>query len=409
VTKKLLWAAVLIAILIVGGIAGYKKLYPKPQTQVLETGRVEKGNVRGVLVETGIIKSQVGAVVKIGARATGRLDKMLVKVGDRVKAGQFIAQIDDREVLKAIDQQKAALRVAQNTLAQVEMTYPQKIAEAEANLNYARIARDRQQELIKKEYTTRDSLDRAENQLQAAQAVLTRLREEFVSQESISKSTIQEIMAQLRQQEIRLSYTRIYSPLAGIVSDVTAQEGETVVAGLQVANLVTVLDPTRLEMWVYIDETDIGRAKKEQKVEYTVDTYPNRTFVGTIERINPQPVVKDNIVYYLATVKVSTEDASFLRPEMTTHAKIIMTEKVDVLTVPNAAIKFEKGRQIAYVATKGAQSVKKVELKLGVRGEERTEVLSGVSEGTELATKLVLPVASASQNGAMKNPHGSKP
>jgi RND family efflux transporter MFP subunit len=409
VKKKLVWAAVLIAILIAGGIAGYKKLYPKPQTQVLETGKVEKGNIRGVLIETGIIKSQVGAVVKIGARATGRLDKMLVRVGDRVKAGQFIAQIDDREILRAIDQQQASLRVAQSTLAQVQVTYPQKIAEAEANLNYARIAWERQQELIKKEYTTQDSLDRAENQFQAAQAVLKRLREEFVTQENITGATIKEITAQLQQQEIRLSYTRIYSPLSGIVADVTAQEGETVVAGLQVANLVTVLDPARLEMWVYIDETDIGRAKKGQKVEYTVDTYPNRTFLGTIERINPQPVVKDNIVYYLATVKVPAADAAFLRPEMTTHAKIIMTEKTDVLTVPNAAIKFEKGRQIAYEATKGSPTVKKVELKLGVRGEERTEVISGVSAGTELATKLVLPVASSSQNGAKKNPHGSKP
>ena len=384
--KKLLWAAVLAAILIAAGIAGYKKLYPKTQTQVLETGRVEKGDIRGVLVETGIIKSQVGAVVKIGARATGRLDKMLVKVGDRVKAGQFIAQIDNRETLKAIEQQKAALRVAQDTLLQIQMTYPQKITEAEANLSYARIAYERQQELIKKEYTTKDSLDKAQNQFRAADAVLKRLGEEFIAQENITKSTIHEITAQLEQQEIRLSYTRIYSPISGIVADVTAQEGETIVAGLQVANLVTVLDPTRLEMWTYIDETDIGRAKKGQKVEYTVDTYTNRTFSGSIERINPQPVVKDNIVYYLATVKVSPEDAAFLRPEMTTHVRIILIEKSDVLTVPNAAIKFEKGRQIAYVATKGSQSVTKVELKLVIRGEERTEVLSGASEVTELAT-----------------------
>jgi multidrug efflux pump subunit AcrA (membrane-fusion protein) len=79
-----------------------------------------------------------------------------------------------------------------------------------------------------------------------------------------------------------------------------------------------------------------------------------------------------------------------------------------VLTVPNAAIKFEKGRQIAYVAKKGSQSVQKVELKLGIRGEERTEILSGLAEGSELATKLVLPVAAGS-SGAMKNTHGKKP
>jgi len=407
VKKKLLWAVVLIAILSAGGFAGYKKLYPEPQTQVLETGRVEKGNIRGVLVETGIIKSQVGAVVKIGARATGRLDKMLVKVGDRVKAGQFIAKIDDRETLKAIEQQKAALRAAQSTLAQTKLTYPQKIKEAEANWSYARIAYERQQELLKREYTTKDALDRAQNQSLAAEAVLQRLKEEFVTQEQIANSTIKEITAQIEQQEIRLSYTRIYSPLSGIVADVTGQEGETIVAGLQVANLVTVLDPTRLEMWTYIDETDVGRAKNGQVVEYTVDTFPDRTFKSSIERINPQPVVKDNIVYYLATVKVSPADAAFLRPEMTTHVKIVLNEKSDVLTVPNAAIKFEKGRQIAYKAQKGSHSVQKVQLKLGIRGEERTEVLAGVAEGTELATKLVLPIAP--RNGTVKNASGSRP
>jgi multidrug efflux pump subunit AcrA (membrane-fusion protein) len=97
---------------------------------------------------------------------------------------------------------------------------------------------------------------------------------------------------------------------------------------------------------------------------------------------------------------------------MTTHVKIILSEKSDVLTVPNAAIKFEKGRQIAYLAKKGSQSVQKVELKLGIRGEDRTEVLSGLAEGSELATKLVLPAASAASgkgSGAMKSPHGKKP
>jgi len=407
VKKKLLWAIVFIAILLIAGIVGYRKLYPKPEIQVLETGRVERRDIRAVLVETGIIKSQVGAVVKIGARATGRLDKMLVKVGDRVKAGQFIAQIDDRETLKAIEQQKAALKAAQVTLEQIRLTYPQKIAEAQSNLNYARLAYERQKELIKKEYTTQDALDKAENQLRSADAVLKRLKDEFVTQERITRETIKEIEAQLEQHQIRLSYTRIYSTISGIVADVTAQEGETIVAGLQVANLVTVLDPTRLEMWTYIDETDIGRARKGQKVEYTVDTYPDRTFRGTIERIDPQPVVKDNIVYYLATAKVSPEDAMLLKPEMTTHVRIILTEKSGVLTIPNAAIKFEKGRQIAYVAKKGSHSVRKIELKLGIRGEDRTEVISGVSEGTELATKLILPAEM--NTGKNRNPHGSRP
>ena len=405
--KKIILIALLIVAHIVGGTFVYKKFFKKPEIRVLETGRVERGDIRSVLVETGIIKSQVGAVVKIGARATGRVDKMHVKVGDRVRAGQLIARIDDRETVKNIDQQKAALQVATSTLAQITLTYPERIREAEANFTYARLVREREKALIQKEYTTQDALEKAESQFQAAEATLKRLKDEFATQEKITAATIRETRAQLEQQEIRLTYTRIYSPIPGIISDVTAQEGETIVAGLQVANLVTVLDPTRLEMWIYIDETDIGRAKMDQKVEYTVDTYPERTFSGTIEKINPQPVVKENIVYYLSTVKVSPEDARFLRPEMTTHVKIVTTEKTGVLTVPNAAIKFEKGRQIAYRVVKGPEKVEKAELKLGIRGEDRTEILSGVTEGTELATKLVLPTAPEIE--AKKSANGKRP
>ena len=405
--KRIIVVALLVVAHLVGGGFAYKKFFTKPEIRVLETGRVEKGDIRGVLVETGIIKSQVGAVVKIGARATGKVDKMHVKVGDRVKAGQLIAQIDDRETQKTIDQQKAALQAAESTLSQIQLTYPEKIREAEANFTYARLTFEREKALIRKEYTTKDALDKAASQFQAADAILKRLKDEFATQQKITAATIQEIRALLEQQEIRLTYTRIYSPIPGIISDVTAQEGETIVAGLQVANLVTVLDPSRLEMWIYIDETDIGRAKTGQKVEYTVDTYPERTFTGTIEKINPQPVVKENIVYYLSTVKVSPEDAGFLRPEMTTHVKIVTIEKSGVLTVPNAAVKFEKGRQIAYRVVQGPNKVEKAELKLGIRGEDRTEILSGVPEGTELATKLVLPTAPEVE--AKKSANGKRP
>jgi multidrug efflux pump subunit AcrA (membrane-fusion protein) len=406
VKKKIVIIVLIIAVVAAGGAFVYKKFFTTPETRVLETGRVERGDIRGVLVGTGIIKSQVGAVVKIGARATGKVVRMHVKVGDPVTEGQLIAMIDDREILKGIEQQKAALQVAKSTFAQITLTYPERIREAEANFTYARLVWEREKELIKKEYTSKDSLEKAESQFRAAEAVLKRLRDESVTQQKITEATIGEIRAQLEQQEVRLTYTRIHSPITGIISDVTAQEGETIVAGLQVANLVTVLDPTRLEMWIYIDETDIGRAKPGQRCEYTVDTYPEQTFTGVITKIYPQPVVKENIVYYLSIVKVSAGDARYLRPEMTTHVKIVTTEKTGVLTVPNAAVKFEKGRQIAYKTVKGPKKVEKVELKLGIRGEERTEILSGVPEGTELATKLVLPTAPEGE--AKTNADGKK-
>lgn len=387
---------IIALVLVAGGILLYRGL-TKSTTKVLETAKVMKGSLRGVIVETGIIKPQVGAVVKIGARATGTIMKMNVKIGDKVRNGQLIALIDDREIQKAIDQQKASLISAENMLRQVEQTYPERIREAGANYEYARITFERETELLKHEYTTKDAVDRARSQFEAAEANWKKLRSEYGTQTEIAKANIEDIDAQLRQQETRLTYTRIYSPIDGLVSDVTAQEGETIVAGLQVANLVTVLDPTRLEMWIYVDETDIGKVRIGQPVEYYVDTFPEKLFNGTIEKIYPQPVVKENIVYYLAIVRVSKGDSTFLKPEMTTHIKIIFSEEQNILIAPNASIKFERGKQVVYKVT-GPDKVQRVDVRTGIRGEDNTEIISGVSEGDVLATKLILPVSSKPAN-----------
>ncbi|MGE5239995.1 MAG: efflux RND transporter periplasmic adaptor subunit [Chloroflexota bacterium] len=399
--KKSLLLLIVVAAVAAGGFFIYKTYFTKPETKVIETAKVQQGSIRGVIVETGIIKPQVGAVVKIGARATGTIMSMKVKIGDRVKAGQLIALIDDREILKAIDQQRASVAASQNTLRQIELTYPQRIAEAQANYDYAKVNYEREKQLLTQEYTTKDSVDRARSQFEAAEATLARLREEFETQPKIVQANINEATAQLQQQETRLTYTRIYAPIEGMVSDVTAQEGETIVAGLQVANLVTVLDTTLLEMWIYVDETDIGRVKVGQQVEYYVDTFPSKIFRGTIEKVYPQPVVKDNIVYYLAIVKISREDAGSLRPEMTTHVKVIFAEKTDILIVPNGAVKFEKGKEVAYKVV-GRHKVEKADLKLGIRGEENTEVLSGLKDGDEVATKLILPVVTQPEEARRK-------
>ena len=388
--KKIL-PIIIVVVIISVGLFVYKKFISKPSIKVLETAIVEKGSIRGVIVETGIIKPQVGAQVKIGARATGEIIKMNVEVGDRVRKGQLIALIDEREIRKAIEQQKAALTAEENKLLQVELTYPERIKEARANYDYAKINFERETGLLKHEYTTKDAVDKAKSQFEAAEANLKRLQDEYETQLKIAKATIEDNKAQLKQQEIRLTYTKIYSPIDGIVSDVTAQEGETIVTGLQVANLVTVIDPLLLEMWIYVDETDIGRVKLGQQVEYNVDTFPEKLFHGSIEKIYPQPVVKDNIVYYLAIVKIIREDASFLKPEMTTHIKIIFDEKNNILTAPNAAIKFERGKQVIYKVI-GPNNIQKIELKTGIRGEDKTEIISGVKDGDVVATKLILPV-----------------
>ncbi|MBF0555816.1 MAG: efflux RND transporter periplasmic adaptor subunit [Nitrospirae bacterium] len=195
----------------------------------------------------------------------------------------------------------------------------------------------------------------------------------------------------IEKAQIRLSYTSIVSPIDGVVSEIQGQAGETVVTGLQVANLVTVMIPDKLEMWIYVDESDIGTIKKGLDVLYTVDTYPDKVYKGLISRVDPHPFVKDNIVYYQAIVSISPEDAKTVRPEMTTHVRVITQRKSHVLAVPNGAVKFENGKHVAYKILPGGK-VEKTPVKVGIKGEDKTEILSGLAEGDEAAVKLVINV-----------------
>jgi multidrug resistance efflux pump len=404
--RKFVYLVLLIALL-AGGYRGYffikQKYFSKSKIQALQTAQVELSAIRELIVETGIIKPQVGAEVKIGARATGVITRLYVKIGDKVKKEQLIAQIDDREIQESIKQLKASLQLEQDKLRKLNLVEPKRIQEAREDVSSIRATFDlaaqeleRQSELLKKGFTTKSELDRAESDykksfalLKRAEKITNRMEEEFLREQEVIERQIKVAQATIEKEMVKLSYTMIYSPIDGIVSDVTAEEGETLVTGLQVANLVTIIAPEKLEMWVYIDETDIGRVKEGMAVEYTVDTYADKTFKGIINRIRPQPEIKAEIVYYLGIVEMSLSDAAFLRPEMTTYVKIIISHKDNVLAVPNGALKYEEKKQIVYQVV-GGEIIKKT-VEVGIRGEYLTEIVSGLDEGASVATKLLIP------------------
>jgi RND family efflux transporter MFP subunit len=325
---------------------------------------VKKGDITNFTEQTGILKAQVGAIVKVGTRATGTLMFMKYQIGDSVKKGELIAQIDDREIVANI----------RNAEAQV-LEQKRDIEVKEATLLYNKINYDRELRLLEKEFTTKDGVDKAKRELDVAVASL-----------ELTRARLRQAEERLRQLQITLSYTKIYAPISGYVSAVTTQQGETVVSGLAATSLVTVIDPTKLEMWIYVDETDVGRVKPGQKVLYWVDAYRDKRFFGTISLIYPQPEIKDNVVYYLAIVKINPKDAGVLRPEMTTHARIVIEEKKDVLVVPNNAVRFEGGKNVVYLKAGSKEELR--EVKPGIRDDRYTEILAGLSEGET----IVIPV-----------------
>ena len=324
------------------------------EVTIIATAPVERGSVKQVLEATGIIKAQVGAQVKIGARATGVLENVPVKVGDRVAAGDLVAEIDARELEARIEEAEARYRLAQ--------------AKAERSSKDLK----RKQELVAQELETQSNLDQA--------------LEDF----RVTRAEAQAAKASLDILTVQLSYYSIFSPIDGVVSQVAANEGETVVSGLQVSNLITVLSPEKLELWVYVDETDVGQTREGQPVEYWVDAYPGRIFEGRVNEIYPEPEIRDNIVYYRALVRIDPEHAVVLRPEMTTQCRIVVEEIKDVLTLPNAALKWVGDRQVVFMRGPDGKAVE-ADVELGLAGLDRTQILSGLDEGDEVAVQLVIP------------------
>lgn len=367
---------------------------------ILEVTEVKRGKITAFAEETGIVKTQVGALIKVGTRATGELVYLPYQVGDYVKKGELLAEIDDREFKANLKKAKAQFQSAQANLSLIEETYPLKIKEQEARLMAAKARYEyaiedlrREEELLKKEFTTQDAVDMAKREKDVASAeyqweqrILSRLKEEYKREKELALARISEERANVKSWETILSYTKIFAPISGYIAQVSTQQGETVVAGLTAPNLITILDPTKLEVWIYVDETDIGRVKPGNEVIYYVDAYPDKMFKGNVATIYPEPEIKEEIVYYLAILKVRPEDTRFIRPQMTVHAKVITDIKKDALLVSNQAIKFEEGRPIVYKID--GKKVIPTPIDIGLRGENESEVISGLKEGDNIAIKF---------------------
>ncbi|ADU97097.1 efflux transporter, RND family, MFP subunit [Thermovibrio ammonificans HB-1] len=409
--KKFLAALIVLALLAAAVVAikGRKGQELVP----VQVVTVKKGEVRKEIEATGIIKPQVGAEIKVGARISGTVVKENVKVGDFVKKGDLIAVIDNREL-------KEALKRARANLEEIKRSYPERIArqkflvesaktqlkQAEAKLkaeeeNY-RVKKwkfERQKELLSIGYTTpekfkeaKQALALAESNLKAAkegvkqalynlkaqEAELKRLKAEF--QENLKKAE-----ADLKQAQIRYSYSYIYAPMSGIISFVSTQKGETVVAGLNAPQFVTILDPKRLENWIYVDETEIGKVKKGMPVEFTVDAYPGKVFKGKVVEIYPKPKILNNVVYYIVVAR-GFKNVELLRPEMTTHNTVIAGVRKGVLVVPNAAVKWKNGHYVVYKVVGG--KVVEVPVKVGWSDENYTQIVEGLKEGDKVALSV---------------------
>jgi len=319
----------------------------------IEAVRVARRDIGTSVRATGVIKPMVGAEVKVGSRASGVVARLPVRIGDSVTKGQLLAELDARELIARRDQAAAAL------------------ASARAQLAYAVTDLARKRELNAGQLIATGDLDLAERA------------------HAVAEQQCAEAAANLAYARVQLAYARITAPISGVVGSISTQEGETVSASLAAPTFVTLIDLGRLEVWAYVDETDIGRIQIGQKASFTVDTYPDDAFPGTVTAIYPQPQIRDNVVDYVTVVTFETPSGRTLRPEMTTTVTIAIENHAGVLAVPRSAVRRDEGRTFVYCP--GPDGVETRSIRVGARDDRYWEVAGGLREGDTVLLGRVRP------------------
>jgi multidrug efflux pump subunit AcrA (membrane-fusion protein) len=358
------------------------------------TAKVVRRDLASSVLATGAVKPQVGAEVRVGARISGKVEHLYANIGDVVKKGQVLAELEKADLEAKVNQRSAELEMAEAKLAAVKSLRPREIEKAEADvaqwqatveLNGKDLAR--QDELLKQDFTSQQARDRAQEQLAVSQARLASVRkalelakkgyEEDLRQ---AAADVARAKAALANDKVQLSYATITAPIDGVIGSVSTQEGETVAAGLSAPTFVTIIDLGRLQVDTFVDEVDIGKIKPGQTGTFTVDSFPSREFAGKVVAIYPKAVIQENVVNYDVVVEITDPYDGLLRPEMTASVTIQLDARENVLAVPVKAVKRERAKSVVYVMS-SAGSAQAREVKVGWKDSQWVEIVSGLEEG----------------------------
>jgi HlyD family secretion protein len=299
----------------------------------------EMRTVQTTVNATGTVKLRTGAEVRVGAQVSGIVDKLFVAVGSRVNKGDIVAEIDSRAVRAAVAQARA------------------QFAHDEAALAKAELDDNRMERLAASGAVSTQQVDDARAALRLAQATA-----------DVSRSG-------LDAAGVTLSYVSIRAPIAGTVSSVATQQGETVAAAFATPTFVTIIADGALEVIAMVDEADIGAVRMGDGAAFTTETYPDVEFSGHVVRIAPVATIVSGVVNYEVAIAIDG-DMSRLKPDMTTNVTI-QTASHNGLFVPAAAVR--QGANGKFVVLRGRD---------GERLVRRVVTAGRKADGVEVANGL---------------------
>ncbi|MGU3400326.1 efflux RND transporter periplasmic adaptor subunit [Brucellaceae bacterium D45D] len=339
---------------------------------------VTRGDIENAITAVGTLSALRS--INVGAQVSGQLKSVKVEVGDQVKQGQQLAEIDSSPFEKKIEIASAQL---DNLKAQ--------LLSKEAQLTLKKLNAKRQKSLLATRGVSQATVDQADADLAIAEADVTALGAQIRQQD-----------AQLASDMVDLGYTKIYSPMEGTVVDQSAKEGETLNAVQTAPTIVTVADLTTMTVEAQVSEADISRLKPGMPVYFTLLGQPDKRFTGTLRQIKPTPETENNVVLYYALFDVPNPTGE-LMINMSAQVYFVIDSAKNVLLVPVSALseKHEGSGQSAKTQTivrvvndNGVVSERPVEV--GVRSRVQAEIKSGLQEGD----KVIVTSASDTATGA---------
>lgn len=311
--KKVL---IIITVVIVIGIAAFLGLRNKGNAPQFRTEKATRGDITSTVTATGTVNAVT--TVLVGTQVSGTIKQIFVDFNSKVAKGQLIAQIDPALFEAQVDQAKANVVTAKANLAKADVS----VVDSQRTL-------ERNRQLFSKNLIARSDLDTAETNYDSARA-----------QVNANKAMVEQAAAALRTAETNLRYTRILSPVDGIVVSRNVDVGQTVAASFQTPTLFNIAqDLTKMQIDSSIAEADIGKIKVGQPVEFTVDAYADSPFKGSVSEIRNAPINVQNVVTYDVVIHVANPELK-LKPGMTANVTVVIDSKKDVVRIPNAALRF---------------------------------------------------------------------
>jgi HlyD family secretion protein len=332
------WILVVIAlVVVVGGAAAYYSRQREQGTRI-NAENVLRRDLEAIVSASGKIDPK--KTVNISAQSMGRVTQLAVNEGDRVRAGQFLLQIDPVMAESAVRRDEAGVAAARTALEQARA----QVKSAEANLELARQNSKRQEELWAAGLTTRELFEKTQNELEVREAEL-RAREQDVR---TREEQLRQQQAGLTSTQHNLRQARFESPFDGIVTRRNVEVGDTAVVGTMNnpgTVLLTIADMSVIEAEVEVDETDIPLVQMGQPAKVTIDAISGRTFNGKVTEIGNSPIQTtgaqtggQRTATNFKVVITLDEQVPEVRPGFTCTAEITTATRQQAVAVPIQAL-----------------------------------------------------------------------